>query len=269
MENLNGKVAVVTGGGSGIGRALSLAFAAEGMSVAVSDVDLAAAEAVATEVEATGAKAIAVQTDVRKRDAVKALAERAFTELGGVHVLCNNAGVVTFKNAAEMTPADWTWVMSVNLDGVVNGVTQFLPRLIQQGEEAHIVNTASIAGLYPAPNISSYVASKYAVVGLSEHLRIDLAPLNIGVSVLCPGGVRTQIVHAGRNRPDELGGPETPPEQVAQAGAGTYSGMDPADVAQLVLNAIKANRPYVVTHYENKAPLEQRLERLREAFAAQ
>ncbi len=268
MQELSGKVAVVTGGGSGIGRGLCHAFAREGMDVVVADIEEAAAEAVAKEVRAAGSKAIAVSTDVADRASVGSLAERACDELGGVHVLCNNAGVVKFANAADLSADDWAWVMSVNLDGVLNGVIQFLPRFIAQGSPAHIVNTSSTMGMYVAPQLASYTASKYAVMGLSEHLRADLAPLGIGVSVLCPSSVRTQIVHAGRNRPDALGGREEPSQAVVQGSVNpANNGIDPLEVAAMVVAGIKANQPYIVTHRDTKPLVQRRLEALRAGFA--
>lgn len=267
MDLQTGKAAVVTGGGSGIGAALCQAFAQQGMSVTVSDIDLAAAEGVAQAINSAGGRAIATKTDVSSRESVKALADEAFAAFGGVHVLCNNAGVVAFRGAAEMGDADWDWVMSVNLGGVVNGVTQFLPRMIEQGGEAHIVNTASIAGLFATPGMASYVASKQAVVGLSEHLRADLAEIGIGVSVLCPGGVATRIVEARRNRPTDHGGPEEIPDQAAGIRQGIAAGMPPEQVAERVLSAVRENALFIVTHEDTRAGAVARLEGIRAAYA--
>lgn len=269
MKALEGKTAVVTGGGSGIGRGMCFAFARAGMNVVVSDIESETADEVAEELRAEDFQATAVATDVANRADVKRLADAAFDAFGGVHVLCNNAGVFTFKNAAETTDADWRWVMSVNLDGVVNGLTQFLPRLIAQGGEAHIVNTSSTAGLYPDANIASYITSKYAVSGLTEHLRSDLAPLGIGVSLLCPGNVRTRIMEAGRNRPDALGGPEEAPEAFATARAARADeGHDPLDVGTMVVDAVRANAAFIVMNPERKHRVEQRLDTIRAAFDA-
>ena len=266
MELGTGKTAVVTGGGSGIGEALCRAFAAEGMSVVVSDIDLKAAEGVANAIAEAGGSALAVRTDASDRASMKDLADRAFEAFGGVHALCNNAGVVAFRSAAEMSDADWDWVMGVNLDGVINGVTQFLPRMIAGGE-GHIVNTSSSAGLFAFPGMASYVASKQAVVGLSEHLSVDLAAVNIGVSVLCPGGVATRIVEAGRNRPDEHGGPEGVPESVEPMRQMIAQGMAPAAVAARVLDAVRNNHLYIVTHEDTKEGVEARLEGIRACYA--
>lgn len=265
MRELAGRVAVVTGGGSGIGRALVLAFARERMHVVAADVEAARAEETAEAARALGVRALAVGTDVTSREAVQALADRAFAEFGAVHILCNNAGISVFRPLDAMSDADWRWTLAVNLEGVVHGLQAFLPRMLQQGDEGHIVNTGSIAGLYAIPgrSVGAYGATKFAVVGLSENLRLDLADTRIGVSVLCPGGVRTGIVFAGRNRPQALGPAEAPPERTAEAIA---RGMDPAQVVALVLAAIRENELYIVTHPETRAAVEARCRALTAAY---
>ncbi|MBQ75011.1 MAG: short-chain dehydrogenase [Gammaproteobacteria bacterium] len=267
MKNLKGKNAVVTGAGSGIGRGICLSLASEGARVVVSDVDVASADAVVSELTGVGHEAIAVATDVSQRHEVKALAEQAISSFGPVHILCNNAGVFSMKNIRDTTLEDWKWVMSVNLDGVVNGLTQFLPGMIEHGEEAHIVNTSSTAGLYAGPMIASYITSKYAVTGLTEHLREDLAPVNIGVSLLLPGNVRTRIMEAGRNRPASLGGPEVAPADFAASRAArTDQGHDPLDVGAMVVRAIQNNELYVVMNPERKENIDERLKAIRDGF---
>ncbi len=268
MEELHGRVAVVTGGGGGIGKAMALAFAREGMNVVVGEVDMDAAAKAVASVEAHGVRALAVENDVSDRDSVQALADAAWREFGGVHVLCNNAGVVTFKFAQDMTEDDWDWVLGVDLYGVINGIQAFLPRMVAAGEGGHIVNTASIAGLVPAatPGIVSYTTAKYGVVGLSEALALDLAGHNIGVSVVCPGGVRSRIVEAGRNRPEEYGGPETgamlPGEGVPQ------EIIEPDDLAARVVRAVRRNELYVLSHPETQPAVEARFSALLEAYEA-
>ena len=205
MLELRDKVAVVTGGGSGIGAALARAFAAQGMDVAVADVDVAGAEKVAADVRAAGRRALAVPTDVSEFSSVEALAARTYDELGACHVLCANAGVLVMGAFETRSPADWEWVLGVNLRGVLHCAQAFVPRMIAQPGEKHIVNTGSIAGLASAPGLAVYGTSKFAVVGFSEHLRHDLARHGIGVSVLCPAGVQTKILSSDRNRPAELG----------------------------------------------------------------
>jgi NAD(P)-dependent dehydrogenase (short-subunit alcohol dehydrogenase family) len=267
MKDIAGKTAVVTGAGSGIGRGICVALANAGARVVVSDVDGAGADAVAEELTSAGHQAISVRTDVADKAAVTALAEQTRKHFGAVHILCNNAGVFTLKNIRDTNLDDWKWVMSVNLGGVINGLTQFLPGMIEHGEPAHIVNTSSTAGLYPGANIASYVTSKYAVTGLTEHLRVDLERVNIGVSLLLPGNVRTRIMEAGRNRPDALGGPEQAPEEFAAARAArTDQGHDPEDVGKMVLRAIQNNDAFVMMNPERKSHIEARLETVREAF---
>ena len=267
MKDLAGKHAVVTGAGSGIGRGICFALARAGMHVVVADVDAPAANSVAKELTNAGLGAEAATVDVASRADVARLARDVTNHHGPVHVLCNNAGVFSLKNIRDTTLDDWKWVMSVNLQGVVNGITQFLPKMIDHGEGAHIVNTSSTAGLYPGANLASYITSKYAVTGLTEHLREELAPMNIGVSLLLPGNVRTRIVESGRNRPDTLGGPEPLPEKFAAARAArTDQGHDPEDVGEMVALAIRRNDAYVVMNPERKTAIEKRLEALREGF---
>jgi NAD(P)-dependent dehydrogenase (short-subunit alcohol dehydrogenase family) len=265
MQEMRGKVAVVTGGGSGIGRGLALTFAAEGMNVAIADVEVTAAEAVAEEVRAKGVLAMAAKVDVSDRAQLAAFADRVYSELGSCDLLCNNAGVLTFKRAQETTDADWDWTLGVNLFGVINGVQAFLPRMLDSGHGGHIVNTASIAGLFAGatPGLAAYTTSKFAVVGYTESLRADLADTGIGVSVLCPGGVATQIGAAGRNRPDRFGGPEAPAPRIATA---TQQGMDPMRVGEIVLRGVKEDRLYIFTHPETRPAVDARAAALAEGF---
>jgi NAD(P)-dependent dehydrogenase (short-subunit alcohol dehydrogenase family) len=260
MRELTGKVAVVTGGGSGIGRALALACAEAGVDVVVADIEAAQAEAVAAEVRAAGRRALAVQTDVSKPESLEALADRAYGEFGAVHLLFNNAGVLFFKPVIEMTPADWQWIFSVNFFGVVHGVAAFLPRMLAQGGGAHIVNTGSMSSLSArAPGTIGYASTKYAVCAYSELLRQELAPEGIGVSLICPAGVRTLIRAAERNRPAELGGPTPLDEQpewnkdIEQEGR-----IEPAEVARQTLEAVREDRLYVITHTKSRADIEKR-----------
>ena len=261
-------LAVVTGGGSGIGRALALAFADEGMHVAIADIDRDAAQAVAAEVESRGAKSLSIATDVADAGSVNDLADAVYAEFGNAHVICNNAGVVTFKLAQDMTDEDWDWVLDVDLYGVVYGVLAFLPRMLAAGEPGHFVNTASIAGVIPGvtPGIIAYTAAKHGVVGLSEAMQLDLADTDIAVSVVCPGGVATRIADAGRNRQPSYGGPLAL-EPVA--GENTPHGiLQPDELAQDVLAAIRDKRLYVLSHPDLQPPLEARYHRLLSAIDA-
>ena len=268
MEEFRGRTAVITGGGGGIGRALAVAFAREGMNVVIGEVDMDAAAGTVAAVEEHGVRAIAVQNDVSDRASMQALADATNDAFGGCHILCNNAGVVTFKLAQDMTEDDWDWVLGVDLYGVIYGIQAFLPGMVAAGEGGHIVNTASIAGLVaPAtPGISSYSAAKYGVVGISEALALDLEPHNIGVSVLCPGGVRSRIVEAGRNRPEEYGGPEDPIREMLPGESVPQEMLEPEDLAQKVLNAIRGNHLYVVSHPETQSAVEARFQRILDAY---
>jgi NAD(P)-dependent dehydrogenase (short-subunit alcohol dehydrogenase family) len=251
MELTAGKVAVVTGAASGIGRALAERFARSGLNIVLADVDPAALNKGADDVAALGVETLAVPTDVSVEDEVQALAAAALDRFGGVHVVCNNAGVAAKADPWFGPLSSWQWVMNVNFWGVVHGVRAFLPHLVDGG---HIVNTASIAGLGPgfAP---SYDASKHAVVAMTEDLFVDMrtAGLPIGVSVLCPGWVRTGIYDAERNWPASLG--ELPPEgSLAAVGHHVQRAIDegatPAAVADAVADAVTADRFWVIPHQE-------------------
>jgi NAD(P)-dependent dehydrogenase (short-subunit alcohol dehydrogenase family) len=256
---LRGRTAVVTGGASGIGRALIQRFAREGANIVVADLDEAGMATVAGEAQALGVKALAVRTDVADLAQVEALAARAFEAFGAVHVLCNNAGVAMWGGLESATHRDWQWVLGVNLWGVIHGVEAFVPRMIARGEPGHIVNTASMAGLIASKGLGVYNTSKYAVVGLSETLAKDLKPYRIGVSVLCPLGVQTRIRESERNRPaglrNERDERAAPVELIGRA-------LAPETVADMVLAAIHANELYVITHDESLDPLRRRFERI-------
>ena len=261
--DLRGKTAVVTGGASGIGRALALRLAREGANVVVADLDTDGMEAVAAEGRGLGVKALAVRTDVSDLAQMEALAGRAFETFGAVHVLCNNAGVAIWGGLESATHRDWQWVLAVNLWGVIHGIEAFVPRMIARGEPGHIVNTASMAGLIASKGLGVYNTSKYAVVGLSETLAKDLKPYRIGVSVLCPMGVETRIRQSERNRPaslrNERAAAAEPVELIGRS-------LPPETVADMVLAAIRANELYVITHDEALEPLKRRHERLERAI---
>ena len=249
MRELSGRVAVVTGAASGIGRGIVLAAARAGMQTVAADVDEAGIADVAREVEALGASCVAVPTDVTDEAAVEALAEKTWSAYGACHVLCNNAGVAVARPLHETSAEDWRWTLRVNLWGVINGVAAFLPRLVVQDAPSHIVNTASMAGLLPTPLLGAYTTSKFAVVGYSQSLRIELAERPVGISVLCPGSVATRIAEAGRNRPVALG-PDVPiPEPIRAAIA---RGLDAEAAGRIVLDAIEAEEFWIFTHPEMK-----------------
>jgi NAD(P)-dependent dehydrogenase (short-subunit alcohol dehydrogenase family) len=260
MQDFEGKVAVVTGGASGIGLALARGFARERMRVVVADVERAALDEVAAGLaDAFGAdNVLGVPTDVRDDDAVDALAAAAFERFGTVHVLCNNAGVGV-GGLTWTVPADrWRWAVDVNLLGVAHGIRAFVPRMIEQGE-GHVVNTASAAGILTGPAMAPYFATKHAVVALSEslHFDLELTGASVGVSVLCPEWVRTNIADTERNRPSDVApvesgpvpGVDVDPEMVRVLIQGLIDGgMDPDDVAAQVVNAIRSGRFWVLTH---------------------
>jgi NAD(P)-dependent dehydrogenase (short-subunit alcohol dehydrogenase family) len=261
--DLRGKSSVVTGAASGIGRALALRFAREGANVVLADLDASGMEAVAAEARGLGVKALSVRTDVSELAQVEALAARAFEAFGAVHVLCNNAGVAAWGGLESASHHDWQWVLGVNLWGVIHGVEAFVPRMIARGEPAHIVNTASMAGLVASKGLGVYNTSKYAVVGLSETLAKDLKPYRIGVSVLCSMGVETRIRDSERNRPAALRNDRAEDGEPVEL-MGRY--LAPDVVADMVLAAIRSNELYVITHDEGLEPLRRRAERLERAI---
>lgn len=263
MDSFRDRVAVVTGGASGIGRALCLALAAEGADVVIGDLDEAGMAETAAGVSRAGRRAIGVRTDVSRRADVEALADRAFAELGGAHVLCNNAGVAMWGGIESATHQDWEWAIGVNLWGVIHGIAAFVPRMIAQGQGGHVVNTASMAGLIASQGLGVYNTTKYAVVGLSETLQKDLRPYNIGVSVLCPMGVATAIRRSDRNRPAHLRNPAPGPGGEAALIGRT---LPPDEVARMVVAGIRAGRLYVITHREGLEPLRRRFQRMERAI---
>jgi NAD(P)-dependent dehydrogenase (short-subunit alcohol dehydrogenase family) len=256
VDELRGKVAVVTGAASGIGYALCERFAAEGMRVVMADVAPDRLEAAARRVEeASGVDVLVVPTDVTRWEDVENLAERAYQRFGAVHLLCNNAGVQRDGLAWEFPLEDWEWIVGVNLWGTVYGIKAFVPRMIESGEEGHIVNTASLGGLIAFPRISMYSAAKAGVVGLSESLRHDLRTegVPLGISVLCPGPVMSGLrEHSRELRPSasEEGGEISLVTHVRRALA--------SDVAELVVNAVRVGRFWILTHQEYNEQIERR-----------
>ncbi len=257
MDDFKGRVAVVTGGGGGIGAAMAEAFAARGARLVLADLQLDAAQAVAERLRAGGAEAVAVRTDVTDRDAVHALAAETVDRFGAVHVVCNNAGVATFGEISTATHADWEFTMRVNFWGVVHGVEAFVPRLLAQGQGGHVVNTASMAGLVGMQWLGIYCASKFAVVGLTEALHREMKPHGIGVSVLCPMIVETNInENSVTRRPPEL---QNPGEPLIPSAAGMVgSTIKPEEVARRVVRAIERKDLYVLTHPEQREILKRR-----------
>ena len=256
MNTFQGKVAIVTGAASGIGRALAERCAQEGMKVVLADIEEQALLQASRDLTAQGAQTLAVPTDVSQAGEVEALAKIAFETYSAVHLLFNNAGVGAGKTAWESTLADWEWVLGVNLWGVIHGIHFFVPRMLEQRSEGHIVNTASIGGLTSGPGLSVYMASKHAVVSLSETLyyELTLRGASIGVSVLCPGFVKTRIQDSQRNRPvrlqnapDENEKKLSPQEETVQQflKLAIQGGMSPKHVANITFGAILEERFYI------------------------
>ena len=272
MKELKGKVAAVTGAASGLGRSMALAFAGEGMDVALADVDEAGLKETETAAIAKGVRAASVRTDVSRADQVIAFRDYALGQLGGIHIVCNNAGVSPLGAVWENTRADWQWILGVNLWGVIHGVRAFTPYFIAQNE-GHIVNTASVAGLISPPGSGAYNVTKHAVVALSESLHHDLRERNsaVGVSVLCPAYVPTRITESERNRPEDLPRSEKSKETIAREAMlrkAVSSGKVSADqVAHAVVAAVKEERFYIVTHPRIKGAIQARMEDILEERA--
>lgn len=256
---LQGKVAVVTGAASGIGRSLVERFLDEGMRVVLADVEADALTATARELRERHPDVLSIVTDVADPEAVEFLATSAEEAFGAVDLICNNAGVSTFGKCWEQELDDWEWVLGVNLRGVINGVRSFVPRFVAQGG-GHVVNVSSMAGVASYPSLAPYAASKHAVVALSESLALDLeaAGSPVGVSVLCPGFVRTRIATSRRNRPSvrAQGGGEDLSGAVSNLLDG---GTDPAEVADLVVRAVQENQFWVFTHPGMLRDVEKRM----------
>jgi NAD(P)-dependent dehydrogenase (short-subunit alcohol dehydrogenase family) len=259
VEQLQGKVAVITGGASGIGRGLAAKCVEEGMHVVIADIEEAPLAATADELGV-----VAVRTDVADPDSVAALAAATIERFGAVHLVCNNAGVGGGGLIKDLTLKDWKWVIDVNLWGVIHGVHAFLPHLLQNADGGHIVNTASVAGLVAGPGIGPYNAAKYGVVAISETLAAELAAEGspVGVSVLCPGYVRTNIFTSQRNRPAELRNERK--KSAARAANQQIAtelqqvGIEPAAVAAQVLDAVRNDRFWIFTHPEYLANIAER-----------
>jgi NAD(P)-dependent dehydrogenase (short-subunit alcohol dehydrogenase family) len=254
MQDFEGRVAVVTGGASGIGFALASAFADEGMKIVLGDIEAAALDDAVGKLEAAGADVIGVRTDVSDAAQVQALADAAVERFGAIHLACNNAGVGAGGLSWEAPLDTWEWVFGANLWGVIHGVRSFVPVMMKQAE-AHVVNTASIAGLVAGPFMAPYNASKHAVVALSETLHHEMALMapHVKVSVLCPGWVQTKIGDSARNRPGTDGN-----DPVASSGFAQLlqplldNGMPPAELAEKVLAAIRAEQFWILPHDETE-----------------
>lgn len=271
MRDFAGKTAFVTGAASGIGLALARAFAAEGMNVMLADIESGALQsALATFAGQPQIRALAC--DVSDFESVSAAADATREAFGPVHVLCNNAGVGGGSGIERISVETWRWTIDVNLMGVLHGVAAFLPAMRAHGQGGHIVNTASMAGLQANIGFSAYVASKYAVVGMSEGLAKELDGSGIGVSVVCPGFVRTRIAESARNRPERYGPAVAPPPGGAAARLAAHladsarAGLDPAILAAQTLDAIRRDDLYVFPHPAMRDEVDSRFAAIDAAF---
>jgi NAD(P)-dependent dehydrogenase (short-subunit alcohol dehydrogenase family) len=258
MRELAGKTAFVTGGASGIGLALGRAFAEAGMKVVLADIEANALAAAVKSLQKFEPNVRGVVCDVADAANVESAAETSYKTFGNVHVVCNNAGVGGGNGIDNIPLESWRWVTDVNIFGVLHGIRTFLPHIRAHGEGGHIVNTASMAGMESGAGFSPYAASKFAIVAMSEGLAMQLKPHGIGVTLFCPGFVRTRILECERNRPARYGPAQPPSPMVARIAGLVQSGSDPSKVAALVLSAIRENELYVFSHPELRTRIDER-----------
>jgi NAD(P)-dependent dehydrogenase (short-subunit alcohol dehydrogenase family) len=264
FKEMAGKVAVVTGGASGIGKGIARRLQAEGMQLVLADIEPDALEQAAAELGAVG-----IATDVSRFESVEALAAEVDRRFGRVDLVCNNAGVGSTARIADMSLSDWRWILGVNLWGVIHGVKAFLPRLLANPEGGHIVNTASMSGLRTMPTLGGYAVTKYGVVALSETLAEELAldGAKVGVTVLCPGPVRSNIKDSSRNRPASLGGGALADTDLEKDPAGSkMRWLDPDEAGNVVVRAIRRGDLYALTHPEMAPVAQARFDAIAEAF---
>src|SRR5438105_48859 len=270
MKEFKGKTAFITGGGSGIGFALARAFGREGAQIALADIDFDAARYAVERLDKEQIKAVPIRCDVGERQSIERAALETLATFGKVHILCNNAGVAVGGPLGTVTDSDWDWVIDVNLKSVVYGVETFYPLIRSHGEGGHIINTASIAGLISPPGLEPYAATKFAVVAMSEGWAQQLQQINIGVSVLCPGFVRTRIHESGRARPERYGGKgEVDPgvgSTLQEAHENIAHGIDPDIVGARTVEAGQAGEFYIFTHPFMRDFAEMRFQAIRAAF---
>jgi NAD(P)-dependent dehydrogenase (short-subunit alcohol dehydrogenase family) len=292
MDDFKGRTAVVTGAGSGIGRSIALALAREGVNVVVSDIEEANARKVSDEVIALGARSIAVKTDVASLEQVQALANAAYAEFGDVDILCNNAGVAfrPFRAIWDTSYADFQWMLGVNIWGVIHGIHVFLPKMRAKAGTKHIVNTSSISTLFTVPGNATYTMTKCAIDGLSQVIREELTADNIGVTVLYPGHVKTNVSNSARLRPEAeqaanrlVRSYDSYAEERGQAPKGQAAGVagggvhligageiarpiEAEEVGPMVIDAIRHNRLYCMTHPAPREGIEARTSELLESY---
>jgi NAD(P)-dependent dehydrogenase (short-subunit alcohol dehydrogenase family) len=274
MQDFTGRTAFVTGGASGIGFALAKEFLRIGMNVMLADIEEPALERALQSLASYDNRLGGIVLDVALRDAYETAAAETFAKFGKVHVVCNNAGVSRAGRVETVQPSDWEWVLGVNLKGTIAGIQLFLPHIKAHGEGGHIVNTASMSGLVGQALSGPYATTKYAIVGLSEVLADELKGTNIGVSVLCPASVRTNMPMNARNRPTRFGGAfdladdTVNAERNARFLANNAAGLDPDRVARMVVRAIRDNRLYILTDPARRSAVEERYARIMAGFEA-
>ncbi len=261
MKDVKGKVAFVTGGASGMGLGMARAFAAAGMKVMIGDIEAGPAQKAADELKAKGLEAAWVRVDVTKLEDVQAAAKKTIETFGKVHVLCNNAGIGVFGKSETCDMRNWHWVVDVNLWGVVNGLQVFVPLILSHGEGGHVVTTSSMAGMIGLRGAGPYNATKFAVVGIAETMMAEHRNTGLGVSVLCPGAVATNIATSTRNRQDKYGG-AAPPSKKEKIADTLANGLHPDHVGKQVLEAIIDNQPYIFTDPSMRKLIETRHRRL-------
>ena len=277
MKDVAGKVAFITGGASGMGLAMAKSFSAAGMKVAIADIEQAALDTAIASFGPTNADVIALKADVADREAMARAADATEEAFGKVHVVCDNAGVAVGGAMDQMSYQDWDWVINVNLHGVINGVQTFVERIKSHGEGGHFVNTASMAGHIAIPGLGVYNTTKFAVVGMSETMRADLAQHDIGVSVLCPGLVNTNIFDSGRNRPEDLQAETDTASSLLMAGLTDterdarmielmQSALEADVVGDMVLHAIVDDEFYIFTHPEIEGAVTTRFNEMKDSF---
>jgi NAD(P)-dependent dehydrogenase (short-subunit alcohol dehydrogenase family) len=268
MRELKGSTAVITGGASGIGFATARSLARQGVKLVLADIEQKRLGEAVAALEADGAEVAGVVTDVADKSSVEKLADHAWSRFGAVHIVFNNAGVAVFGPTQSMTHADWQWTINVNLWGAIHGVEAFVPRMIEQKQGGHVLFRASFAGLVSNRSLGPYSVTKAAVVSLAECLSKDLRDDGIGVSVLCPMRVTTNIDESYRNRPADLGGPNTQTTYVDKE-SGSLEGrtLPVAPVGDMVVDAIHRKALYIITHKETEAFVDRRFNRIKEAIS--
>jgi NAD(P)-dependent dehydrogenase (short-subunit alcohol dehydrogenase family) len=269
MHEFNGKTAIVTGAASGIGLGIARALAAAGANIVLADLRPEPLEAARASIERMGVATLAVTTDVSDAASVEAAGHAALQKFGALHIAVNNAGVAMHGTPVEaVTLQEWDWVIGVNVKGVINGIRTFVPMIRAHGEPGHVVNTGSMSSLFVRPNRNqgAYAMTKYAVLALSEALEQELQDTPIGVSILCPGGVDTAIFNSAATRPDRFGGSYQRPQQEALKSAFATGMLAPETVGRRVLQAIRDNEFYILTHTNERNAISKRFDRLSAAF---